>query len=190
MTGFVMMVVRTQVGLKDDIAKVMRILLSKCPKINLIVSTSNTAPLPKTSKTTVFCPNLDPTLTDPYGIGVRQSGNSWFLALGSPISNSGFSEKFLWEKLNSVRNITKSLPLLNDPHAEFALLHSYFSLPKVTFLLRIMDMVAFSHPWTKFDSVMHNTLTEILGWSTFWPWIQVKLYTSQFVTKSNSKQIT
>ena len=43
------------------------------------------------------------------------------------------------KKVEKVREVTELLPLVEDPHTEFALLRSCLSLPKLSFLLRAVD---------------------------------------------------
>ena len=95
-------------------------------------------------------------------LGVRRSLETGFVALGSPVGCNNFSVTNVLEKINSVRNITELLPLLSDPHSEFALLRSCFSLPKLTYLLRTVDPQIHLHLWKNFDDLMRDTFTRII----------------------------
>ena len=80
------------------------------------------------------------------------------------------------EKIQAVRDMTIQLPLINDPHSEFVLLRSCFSLPKVMFLLRSIDPTHHQELWRLFDSMIRDTLTNILGSSvTDQQWAQGQL---------------
>ena len=70
-----------------------------------------------------------------------------------------FSEQMIADKIRSIRDIIKSLPLLNHPHAEFAVLCSCFLLPKTTYLLPTTDLAIFSVLWITFDSIIFYSLT-------------------------------
>ena len=60
-------------------------------------------------------------------------------------------------------NITSLLPLIKDPHSEFVLLHSCFSLPKVIYLLRAINPLAHQDFWSSFDEMIRDSLNHILG---------------------------
>ena len=62
-----------------------------------------------------------------------------------------------------MRDITGLLPQLEDPHTEFALLRSCLSLPKLSFLLRVVDTSGHRHLLQEFDQVTREGLIRILG---------------------------
>ena len=55
------------------------------------------------------------------------------------------------------------LPLLKDPHSEFVLLRSCFSLPKIMFMLRAVNTTDHQEQLSKFDSIIRGALSRILG---------------------------
>ena len=74
--------------------------------------------------------------------------------LGSPIGSFQFVETKVMEKIQAVRDITIQLPLIKDPHSEFVLLRSCFSLPKLMFLLRSIDPTHHQELWRLFDRMI------------------------------------
>ena len=67
------------------------------------------------------------------------------------------------KKIQTVHDITQLLPTLQDPHSEFVLLRSCFSLPKTIFLLRSTNPLPNQDLWASFDDLIRDTLTHILG---------------------------
>ena len=69
---------------------------------------------------------------------VREAGEGIVL-LGAPLGSEAFVGSEVEKKVEKVREVTELLPLVEDPHTEFALLRSCLSLPKLSFLLRAVD---------------------------------------------------
>ena len=67
------------------------------------------------------------------------------------------------KKVEKIRQITALLPLLEDPHTEFALFRSCLAYPKLSFLLRTVDMSGMSEELQEFDRITREGLTRILG---------------------------
>ena len=65
--------------------------------------------------------------------------------------------------INKVREVTELLPLLADPHTEFVLLRSCFTLPKFAHLLRAVDTTNLVAHLQEFDRVTRDGLSRILG---------------------------
>ena len=69
-----------------------------------------------TSSQMVFCPNLQPVEDDPVGYGIPRIIETGFMALGSAIGCNNFSAREVQERIDTIRDITELLPLLDDPH--------------------------------------------------------------------------
>ena len=80
------------------------------------------------------------------------------------------------KKVQKIRDITSLLPLLEDPHTEFALLRSFLAYPKLSFLLRTVDTSGMSDQLKEFDRITREALTRILGCPIGErAWLQAKL---------------
>ena len=114
---------------------------------------------------------------DPLQRGlVKVSAGDGITVLGVPVGSRGFVEEKLEEKVDKVRQITESLPLLKDPHCEFVLLRSCLALPKIMFLLRALDTSVHTKQLKKFDSITRGALSRILGSAVSdAQWLQAKL---------------
>ena len=67
------------------------------------------------------------------------------------------------QKIQKIEELTHLLPNIKDPHSEFVLLRSCFSLPKIVFLLRSTDPTHHQDLWATFDSLIRDSLNNILG---------------------------
>ena len=103
------------------------------PLKGLFLSTRATSVRPKS---TIWCPDLANTDLYPLDLGIPRIQEPGIILLGSPIGNQQFVHDRIKEKIQKVQELTKLLPLIKDPHSEFVLLRSCFSLPKIVFLLR------------------------------------------------------
>ena len=66
--------------------------------------------------------------------------------------------------MDKVGKLLEKLPSLKDPHSEFALLCSCFSLPKVAFTLRTTPpLQSCLREWKRFDSMVRESLDRVLG---------------------------
>ena len=151
-----------QVGKLADLSKVIHILLQDGPARGLILSTQATIPSHKKAKSTIWCPALDIPDMDPLDLGVPRIQEHGIILLGSPVGSHTYVKDKIQEKIQAVKDIIHHLPLLQDPHSEFVLLRSCFSLPKTMFLLRTTQP---SHQdlWATFDDLIRDSLTHILG---------------------------
>ena len=141
----------------------VQIILEDGPARGLTLSTRLTTPRGKEAKSTVWCPFLSNTDQDPLGLGIRRIREQGIVLLGSPLGSFPFVQEMIMEKIEAVRDITNHLPLIQDPHSEFVLLRSCFSLPKVMFLLRTIPSTLHLELWKVFDCLVRDTLTNILG---------------------------
>ena len=73
--------------------------------------------------------------------------------LGAPIGSKEYVEEETAKKVEKIREITSLLPLLEDPHTEFALLRSCLAYPKLSFLLRTVDTSSMSDQLQEFDRI-------------------------------------
>ena len=92
---------------------------------------------------------------------IRDSG---FVHLGAPVGNEAFIEAKIKSRVEKVKVLLDKLHSLEDPHMEFVLLRSCFSLPKVSYALRTSPPTqhCLSH-WEMFDCHICETLIRILG---------------------------
>ena len=167
------------VGTLAELGTVVDIIQHEGAPRGLILSTRATVPPPKVPKSTVWSPMAgvgDPD-QDPLGRGVpKVMSGEGITVLGSPVGSRGFVRQNLEQKIDKVRQITEMLPLLRDPHAEFVLLRSCLSLPKVMFLLRCLDTTEHTDLLQSFDSTTRGALSRILGSPvTDTQWDQAKL---------------
>ena len=165
-----------QAGRLADLAKVVRILQEDGPARGLRLSTNATAPLNKEPKSTIWCPGLITPALDPLGLGIPRVHESGIILLGSPIGPPQFVNGKIREKIQSVKDLTKLLPLIKDPHLEYVLLRSCFSLPKIVFLLRSTEPSNHQELWSDFDDLIRDSLNQILGSGiTNLQWAQAQL---------------
>ena len=85
------------------------------------------------------------------------------VVLGSPIGSLEYVTEEVNKKIDKIRNITSLLPTLKDPHYEFVLLRSCFSLPKIMYLMRTIDPMSIQQHLSEFDDVVRICLSDILG---------------------------
>ena len=83
--------------------------------------------------------------------------------LGAPLGSAAFVARKVKEKIEKVKEISGLLPLLEDPHTEFVLLRSCLSLPKLSFILRVVETSGHRPLLQEFDRVTQECLTRILG---------------------------
>ena len=156
-----------QVGTKEDLKKVVDIFSREGPPRGLILSTAASVKAPSKPKALVWSPAGDleeQDIDDPIqrGIPMAPQGEG-ITVLGAPVGSEEFIARSLAAKVNKVEQITDLLPLLQDPHIEFALLRSCLALPKVMFLLRAVDTTKFPNVLEQFDAVTRGALSRILG---------------------------
>ena len=153
----------TLVGTVPELCQAVDIIVREGPARGLILSTAHTTRAPALPKTTVWS-KLDVTGDDdPLGKGVPRVRGLGITLLGAPLGHHGYEEEVIQEKVNKVQEITSLLPDLKDPHAEFCLLRSCLSLPKLMFILRTVDTTAHRHLLAQFDLTTREALSRILG---------------------------
>ena len=152
------------VGNKEELQRVVDIILEHGPARGLFLSTATTSPRPKS---TVWSPNTTsaavPTNLDPLERGVPLVVEEGIVLLGSPIGSMEFEKQTINLRVEKVRELTTRLPLMQDAHSEFVLLRSCLSIPKIMFTLRTTDPYPHQSQWKNFDSIVRETLTRILG---------------------------
>ena len=147
-------------GKVEDLSRAVSIIRQEGPARGLFLSTSATTPRPKS---TIWCPDSPSPTMDPLGHGIPRIQEPGIILLGSPIGGHDFEQKFITNKIKTIRELTQLLPLIKDPHSEFVLLRSCFSLPKIVFLLRSTDPTLHQNLWATFDGLIRDTLIHILG---------------------------
>ena len=75
----------------------------------------------------------------PSGQGVRRLESPVTVMLGAPIGTVEFEHEILQARIGKIEGVLVKLASLEDPHEEFALLRTYFSLPKLSYALRTVD---------------------------------------------------
>ena len=150
----------SQVGKLADLASVVDIIRQDGPLKGLFLSTTATSTRPKS---TIWCPELANPDLDPLDLGIPRIQEPGIILLGSPIGNQQFVHNKIQEKIQTVKELTKLLPLIRDPHSELVLLQSCFSLPKIVFLLRTTNPTQHQVLWASFDDLIRDTLNHILG---------------------------
>ena len=153
----------TLVGKLEDLKKVVDILVQEGPSRGLILSTARTVEAPELPKTTIWCPSLPGDATDLTGKGLVREAGEGVVLLGAPLGSEAFVASKVEAKVEKVKEVTELIPLIEDPHTEFALLRSCLSLPKISFLLRAVDTTGHSELLQDFDKVTREALTRILG---------------------------
>ena len=153
----------TLVGTVAELRQAVDIIVREGPARGLILSTAHTTRAPALPKTSVWS-KLDLTGDDdPLGKGVPRVRGLGITLLGAPLGHQGYEQEVIQEKVNKVQEITTLLPDLKDPHAEFCLLRSCVSLPKLMFILRTVDTTAHRHLLAQFDLITREALSRILG---------------------------
>ena len=147
-------------GKLDDLSTAVNIIRQEGPAKGLFLSTSATSPRPKS---TIWCPSLPSPDLDPLNQGIPRIQDPGIVLLGSPIGSHQFVQDKIERKIQQVHQLTQSLPLIKDPHSEYVLLRSCFSLPKIVFLLRSTDPTHHQDLWATFDDLIRDTTTQILG---------------------------
>ena len=152
-------------GRKEQLQKVIDIVLQEGPARGLFLSTAASVTPPSRPKSTVWCPKASPDLTDldPLRRGVPRVMEDGIVLLGSPIGSQEFIEQVIASKVEKVKETVSLLPLIQDPHTEYVLLRSCLSIPKIMFILRTTDPVQHQNLLQQFDSILRESLTRIIG---------------------------
>ena len=155
-----------QVGTKEELMKVVDIILREGRPCGLILSTAATVSPPSLPKTTVWRPGArtDEEEQDPLQRGVpRVSSESGITVLGAPVGSEQYVKEVIESRIEKIREVTGLLRLIKDSHCEFVLLRSCLALPKVMFLLRSLDTTPYGDLLEEFDSITRGALSTILG---------------------------
>ena len=114
-------------------------------------------------KSLVFCPHHDPADQDPLGRGVTRVQKKGIKLLGAPVGEKDYKAEILEERVVSVKHLLDNLHHLNDPHIEYNLLRSCFSLNKFSYSLRTVDTSGHQDIMEDFDTAVRGALEAILG---------------------------
>ena len=98
---------------------------------------------------------LGPDITRVLGSGIK--------VLGSPIGDVSYSQGFVAAKVDQMEELLDNLHSLEDPHSEYALLRSCFSLPKFSYITRTIPSSSHLQTYKKFDKAVRHTLEGIIG---------------------------
>ena len=141
----------------------MDILVQEGPARGLVLSTTFTSPA--SPKTTVWCPmGLSAPLPNSLiSRGVVCLVEEGITLLGSPVGTASHMARETGKKVERVREVTNLLPLLGDPHSEFILLRSCFTLPKLSHTLRTVDTTSMTPILQEFDQIQRMGLSRILA---------------------------
>ena len=83
--------------------------------------------------------------------------------LGAPLGSQDFVEGEVARKVHKVKEVSRQLALLQDPHIEFVLQRACSGAPKFSYLLRTVDTTAMAHLLLEFDRCTRDSLARILG---------------------------
>ena len=114
-------------------------------------------------KSLVFCPHHDPDDQDPLGRGITRVQNRGIKLLGAPIGEADFEAEILEQRVVSIQQLLESLHHLNDPHIEYNLLRSCFSLTKFSYSIRTVDTSQHSEIMETFDTAVRGALEATIG---------------------------
>ena len=89
---------------------------------------------------------------DPLGVGILPIEGDGFDHLGAPVGDATYVQRKVKDRVDKVEALLEKLPSLENPHGEYNLLRSCFSVPKVSYLLRTCPpTVPCLQHWKKFD---------------------------------------
>ena len=148
-------------GTKEELTQATNILLDEGPDRGLHLSTERS--VPGNSKSAVWC--SEPCESeDPLGLGIKPVTELGFVHLGAPVGNMDFVKNKIESRIEKVRVLLDKLPHLSNPHAEFVLLRSCFSLPKISYLMRVIPpFPTCLSLWNNFDGHVRDSLNRVLG---------------------------
>ena len=95
--------------------------------------------------------------------GYNVSDEKGIVLLGAPVGSVEFEAEVLKAKMAKVKDVIDLLHSLGDPHCQFALLRSCFSLPKISYLLCMVDCSRHLDIIRDMDERIIHSLKEILG---------------------------
>ena len=160
------------------IVQQFRILLEHGPARGLNLSTLFT---PGKSKSSVWCRSAADMGEELINLGIAPINNNGILHLGAPLGDEAFMRDAVADRVRKAGAVMDKLVSLKDPHCEFVLLRSCFSLPKVSYSLRTTPPTpALLDMWQIFDDHVRSTLSRILGSNLDdTSWLQATLPTSK-----------
>jgi hypothetical protein len=141
-------------GTPEDLFRAFQILVTNGPPRGL-----HLAP----SKCLVWCGNEDPHCMDPLNCGIPRSFSDGLLVLGSPIGSPDFCNEILIDRIGKVKKALDKLPLLKNPQAQFVLLRSCLSFPKMSYNLRTVNPHHTANIFRDFDVAQQRSLENILS---------------------------
>ena len=146
------------IGCKEDLQKVVDIILRHGPERGLFLSSS---------KSSVWCPDSDSVAQlnrlDPIGRDIPLITEEGIILLGSPVGSKTFEREANKKRIQKIKDIANKLQLIEDPQVEFALLRSCLSIPKLMFTLRTTDPSNHLDIWNNYDRIVRDCLSRILG---------------------------
>ena len=99
--------------------------------------------------------------------------------MGAPIGSESYVRSVIEKRLREVKELTDKLESLKDTQIEYVLLCLCLQLPKIIYILHIVDPTPFKAQWHWFDHVTQEALTTILGSAIInETWKEVKLPTT------------
>ena len=87
----------TIVGKLEDIKKAVSIIRQDGPARGLFLSTEATSPVPKS---TMWCPDLDPSVLHPVGLGIPRIQEPGIVLLGSPVGDKNCVHTVIEKKIH------------------------------------------------------------------------------------------
>ena len=142
------------VGRRQDLQKVVDICVREGEQWGLYFSAG---------KSLVWSEKFEANDVNPLQRGVKRLLSAGTVLLGAPIGSSQFEGEVLEARVTKVEGLLGKLPMLEDPHGEFTLLRSCFSLPKLSFALRTVDPTQHLLILERFDMGIRKSLEAILG---------------------------
>ena len=159
------------VGDKSSLQQALAIIRSDGPPRGLFL---------RADKSLVFCPRHPQGDQFPLEPEIKRVSEGGVRVLGSPVGNAAFSKAFVEAKVDELEFLLGKLELLQDPHTQFALLRSCYSLPKLSYLTRTAPPASIMQSYQRFDQAVRQSLEALLGSSlTNTQWTQATLPVSQ-----------
>ena len=97
------------------------------------------------------------------GMDVPWAMEQGILLLGAPIGSMEFCRKVIESRMAKVVTLTQKLSSLRDSQLEFLLLRSGLSLPKVAYILRMVEMEPFVDILQQYDCATRDQLERIIA---------------------------
>ena len=116
-------------GTKEQLQKVVDIVLEYGPARGLHLSTATTVAPPAKAKSTVWCPNSTVVQPDPLERGIPRIEEDGIILLGCPVGSHTFVSQAITQRIQKIELTTAKLPLLKDAQVEYVLLRACLSIP-------------------------------------------------------------